>query len=138
MTNPVERLKHHVSGAIARGESVAIVGNPAPSHPYMGADAAKIVDSLIDSALASGLCITVHDGECYAVKCQTDKQFIWENLAQTDSIETLIFHYTGTMERVGVVELIYENGVDVICDHTDNSAMNRLLAPAFTIAESMQ
>lgn len=28
MANPLERLRHHVSGAIARGEAVAIAGIP--------------------------------------------------------------------------------------------------------------
>jgi hypothetical protein len=30
MTNPLERLRYHVSGAIERGEAEAIVGQPAP------------------------------------------------------------------------------------------------------------
>lgn len=80
------------------------------SHPYMHRDAMPIVSALIDSALAKGYCVSIHDGECFAIKCQTEKGFIWENLAQTDSIETLIFRNAETKERIGAVQLIYCNG----------------------------
>jgi hypothetical protein len=34
MSSPLERLRHHASGAIARGEGTAIAGQPAMLYPY--------------------------------------------------------------------------------------------------------
>lgn len=34
MTTPLERLRHHVSGAIARGEATAIEGRPATREGF--------------------------------------------------------------------------------------------------------
>lgn len=38
MSTPLERLRHHVSGAIERGEAVAIIGVPAVQAPKYRAD----------------------------------------------------------------------------------------------------
>lgn len=104
------------------------------SHPYMNRESMPIVDSIVSTALARGFCISVHDGEAWSLKKCTDKATIWENLAQTESGDSLRFRLIATGEVIGTVWLIYENGVDVIADHSESVAMAGLLAPAFNLA----
>lgn len=105
------------------------------SHPYMNPDAMPIVDSIVSTALASGLTISVHDGEEWSLKRCTDAHLIWHALAQTESGDTLKLRRNG--ESIGTVYLIYENGVDVIADHSESDMMTRILAPAFNLANGL-
>jgi hypothetical protein len=104
------------------------------SHPYMNRTAAPIVESLLDSALASGCTVSVFDGEAWAIKISTDKGEIFENLAQTESGDTLRLRDKATRAVLGSIWLIYENGVDVISDHTDSPEIRDIVRHALASA----
>lgn len=107
------------------------------SHPYMNRESMPIVDSIVSTALARGMAISVHDGEEWSLKKCTDAHLIWHALAQTESGDSLRFRLIATGEVIGTVYLIYENGVDVIADHSESDMMTRILAPAFNLANGL-
>ncbi len=76
-----------------------------------------IVDHLVDSLLKAGYSLNVWDGDSAYIfdKWSADKQDVMSELASMD-----VDHLYGRKEdkRGGGVQLVYENGIDVIVDYT--------------------
>ena len=87
----------------------------------------KIVNAIIDRALAKNYTVSVHDGEAFALGVSTSKKDILAALESTDS-DTLIFR-TQDRSRVGSIFLVHgnEDGV-IVCDYTDTPAIQELVA----------
>jgi hypothetical protein len=102
----------------------------------------KIINRLIDDALAAGYAISVNDGEETTVKQSQDRAAIRGAMATTDT-DILTFWdpkggpTVGVSKRLGFVWLIYGNDCDVISDYSANEAMDTLLAGASALAESL-
>jgi hypothetical protein len=88
---------------------------------YMNLVEAKIIDGVIDRALARGLVISVYDGEEYPIVRSTDKAAIQAETAATD--ETVYVLRNGT-ERIGSVTFIHGNGPDVLSDYSWNDKVD--------------
>ena len=97
---------------------------------------ARTIDKLLTDALAQGFTVSVHDGEAWPLKKSTDKAAIIAALESTD-MDTLRFR-DATGAKIGDVDLVHGNEPGVImADHSDNDAMNALLAPAYALAEKL-
>lgn len=94
----------------------------------------KIVERLLDDALAQNLTVSVYDGEVYALVRSYDKSAIFDAMFTTET-DTLVL-WSGN-HRLGSVTLIYGNGRDVIADHSDNEFINKLVFPASLLAERL-
>jgi hypothetical protein len=92
-----------------------------------------IISAILADAISAGYTISVYDGEEWAVKLATSVEAAAREIGATDCT-TLRFRKHG--ESVGQVFLVHGNDCDVIADHTDNAAMESLLARANQIAES--
>lgn len=76
-----------------------------------------IVDHLVDNLLKSGYSLNLWDGDSGYLfdEWSTDKQALMSELASME-----LDHLYGRKEdkRGGGVQLVYENGIDVIVDYT--------------------
>ena len=80
---------------------------------------AVIVRALVDAILARGHAISVHDGECFAVKRSNDRAAILDALASTEADTLIVRDASGT--KLGSFFLVYGNGPDeLIADYTFN------------------
>lgn len=96
---------------------------------------ARIIDCLLDHALATGHNLSVNDGEETTLRYSTDRAAIRAAM-QTTELDTLTVR-KGT-RYIGFVLLIYGNGCDLISDYSDRQpALDALLAPALALAESL-
>lgn len=92
----------------------------------------KIAEQLVDDILAAGYTITVNDGEEDTVIRSGDKAAIMEALRTTDQDYLKIMGE----KQIGVVWLIWGNGVDVISDYGGpDGIMNGLMESANNVAE---
>lgn len=96
---------------------------------YAPQDAAKIVRKLIEAGLKMGFSVSVYDGEEWTLKQSTMKAEIFDALATTEDGDTIRFRDSKN-QSVGTFSLIYENGEDVICDHSDNDVCDNLFKVA--------
>jgi len=78
--------------------------------------AVTIATALVDAALAEGYSISVHDSEVWALKRSRDRAAILDAMGNTDSDSLRFRDAAGA--NVGFVWLIYENGRDVVSDHS--------------------
>lgn len=90
----------------------------------------KIVESLINDALAEGWPISVQDGEEITVTRSIDKAEIVDALATTD-YDHLIIH---TGDAQCWIMLVWGNGVDVISDY---SGPDEIMQPLFDRANDV-
>lgn len=95
---------------------------------YAPQDAAKIVRKLVKAGLGMGFSVSVYDGEEWTLKASTKQTEIFEALATTG--EDVIRFRDSENQSVGTFYLIYENGEDVICDHSDNDVCSNLFKAA--------
>lgn len=80
---------------------------------------AVIARALVDAILARGHAISVHDGECFAVKRSNDRAVILDALASTEADTLIVRDASGT--KLGSFFLVYGNGPDeLIADYTFN------------------
>jgi len=133
VTNP----RTHIDGvAKATGQSCF--------QRYTTAGERRVVNRLIDAALAAGYSISVcddHAGEGdWVLRSSTSKRAIQNSLASTDGDllrvrAPLNDGQTGGQGRlIGVVQLVWGNAADgseVISDHSDNDETNALVATAY-------
>jgi hypothetical protein len=84
----------------------------------------QIAERIVDRALAAGYTISVYDGGEWALKRSSNRADIVAAMYSTDS-DTLRFRLPNG-KPVGSIMLVYGNGADVVCDYTDNEAMNAL------------
>lgn len=102
----------------------------------------QIISAIITEALARSYAVSVFDGEEWTVITSTDRAMIERNIGQTGFTQlrfrstTQRDTQTGVLKEIGSVFLVHGNGSDVIADHTDNEAMERLLKPAADLAET--
>lgn len=101
----------------------------------------KILELIVDNALKLGYVISVYDGGETTVIKSEDRAKILDALMTTD--EDVMRFYSadekGEFKRRGSVNLIYGNdGYDVIADHSDNEAMEKILTPANTFSDEWQ
>lgn len=86
----------------------------------------SVVRSIVGSALAMGYKVSVHDGECWAVRQSTDKAAIMAEIYTTDQNTLSIRNNEG--EKVGFVLLVYGNSAsEVMADWTDSEEMDKIL-----------
>ena len=88
----------------------------------------KIFNRLINTAIASGFAISVHDGEEWAVKRSTDKRVI-SSAAKAVEMAELTFR-TADGVKVGWVSIIWGNapdGSELIADYTVSPEMEDLV-----------
>lgn len=96
----------------------------------------KIVEKLVDDALARGLLVTVDYGMSQGATRSTDKAQIMGALFACDE-ERIRFHevISGVRRVLGWVLLVYGNdGHNVIADYTATDTMIALLASAEALA----
>ncbi len=100
----------------------------------------KIVERIVDDALAQGYGISVRDGGEVTVRRSTDRAEIVGALGTTGE-DQLGFHLIvdGVPERrtFGMVWLVYGNDTDVISDSIDNELTNLILKGAEALAEQL-
>lgn len=92
----------------------------------------QIIERLVTRALADGYTISVNDGEEWTVSRSTDQHTIMHALATTG--EDILFFYMND-KYVGMVQLVYNGDETVICDHSDNEAINALVEYADQVSE---
>ena len=102
---------------------------------YATTGEARVARKLIRAALAAGYTVSVHDGEEWTVKRSIREADILDALATTDEDRLLMRSPTANDigEVVGSFWLVYgndENGEELISDHTDNEACDRLYRAA--------
>lgn len=91
------------------------------------ADEARLVEQLIDAALAKGYAVSVFDGECTAIRRSHDRASILAAMGQTEA-ETLRFH-DAELGYLGWVWLIWGNGMDLFSDWTSVPLIAELVVP---------
>ena len=102
---------------------------------WLDDDEAKIIDVIIEDALAKGVEIDVRDayGDEEEIVRLSDADAIRAEVAATG--ETLFdFYRPGEEKPFGWVLLIHGNGCDVISDYTANEATEALLKRAEAVA----
>ena len=104
-----------------------------------------IVKTIIQDALDLGYSIIHHNGEddTISVKPEEDREktvdAIMQEVRQCDEEYLIFYDDRIKRRRVGEVFLVYGNdGYDVICDHTDNEEMDRILAGANELASKYE
>jgi hypothetical protein len=96
----------------------------------------RIVEKIVDDALASQYQITIDDGDDYPVCLSTDKAEVMGAMFQRDA-EALMF-WRGE-KWIGHVFLVYGNdGHDVIAESIAGKEMNNLLAGAKALAAEIE
>ncbi|MBC2806613.1 hypothetical protein C3Y94_026025 [Rhizobium ruizarguesonis] len=84
---------------------------------YINSTEAKIIQGIIDRALARNYLVSVFDGLQFALHGSSDIEAITAEVHATDVTE-LIFH-TADKQRLGGILLIHGNHEDVVSDCTD-------------------
>jgi hypothetical protein len=84
----------------------------------------QIANALIDNAVNDGFLISVNHGEEMIVDRSRNIAEIIKAMFRTN-IDTLTLNVEE--RRVGMITLIYGNGLDVIGNHTDIPHINRLV-----------
>jgi len=80
---------------------------------------AVVARALVDAILSRGHAISVHDGECFAVKRSNDRAVILDALASTEA-DTLIVRDANDT-KLGSFYLVYGNGPgELVADYTCN------------------
>lgn len=96
----------------------------------------KIIEAVIDSALAAGYTLRVNDGEAIALGNSDSKPAILAAMFSTDE-DYLIFLRAN--HSCGWARFIYGNepGV-VLADHTDSATVNEILKAANALADGFE
>lgn len=102
----------------------------------------EMVSKLVDTVLAAGYVISVHDGEEYAIRYSNSREKILGELFATDE-ESLIISRprdeNGVRLYMGSVLLVYGNEPwEVIADNSDVPLINELLKPAEELAKQYE
>lgn len=124
----------------AASAAAAVVVADASSASGLAAllpDERRIISALLSDAKGSGLLVSVHDGEEWAVPLTSDYAAARRAFGATG--ETLLRFASGAADALvlGSVWLIHGNGVDVIADYSDNPAMSDLLRRSLSIADAL-
>ena len=98
----------------------------------------RIIERLVTDAIAAGFAVSVDDGGETTVKRSRDLDEIMAAVMTTDE-DYLYFHEGEGRSTNNWVHLVYGNdGWDVIADHSDNEAMNALVAGASALADQIE
>lgn len=87
---------------------------------------------LVRAALDAGFCVSVHNGEEFAIKRSTDHAAICKELHATDE-EYLIIRNRETGDKVGTIFLVWGNdptGEELVCDHSAVPAIDAIVSAA--------
>lgn len=105
-----------------------------------------IVKTLLEDAFDLGYAVTCSDGEETTLK--NIRLINGDGYTATDlANETLLYlgesdidylTFSKDGEKVGTVMLIFENGWDVISDHTDDPQIDAILAGALELADKIE
>jgi hypothetical protein len=95
---------------------------------YASASERKIVNRILDTALAEGYMVSVYDGEVWTLHDSTDGDAIREALASTD-MDVIRFR-DSLRDYIGDVHLVWGNDEDVISDTTCDLRLDELLRKA--------
>lgn len=97
---------------------------------------AKIARKAVDSLLAAGYTVGVHDGEEVVVRRSTSVNEVMKALASVDE-EHLLAYDPATGKRVGAIYLVYGNdGTDVISDYS--VSLEAAMKPVNAYAEQLE
>lgn len=94
---------------------------------YLTTGESRMVRKLIDSILASGLSVSVYDGEETTLCRSRDKPAILAAMATTESDTLTLWHDDGS--RAGWFLLVYGNdsdGSEIIADHSVSDLMESI------------
>lgn len=106
-------------------------------HPTIRPDEFQALACIVSAALDAGHRVSVFDGEEWVVKFSTNRAKILKACGSTEEDTLRIRDALGN--RVGSVTLVYGNEPGVlISDHTDNEAMDALLADANAVQDALQ
>lgn len=90
-------------------------------------DALVICRNLVTELISKGYSLSVWEGENYACKFSTDVEQVIENLGSTDENDILEVFSNENTTKIGEIVLILDNGKDVICDHSANETMTKIM-----------
>jgi hypothetical protein len=101
---------------------------------------ARIISRAIQALLDQGWHIWVHDGEDFAMdRPARDIATIEAACATTGETRLIASMNTATgHRRVGFVQMIHGNGLDVLSDHTASQAMEKALEPVTALIEEIE
>lgn len=95
---------------------------------YASASERKIVNRILETALAEGFSVSVYDGEEWTLHNSTDGNVIREALASTDM--DVIRIRDSVHDFIGDIHLVWGNDEDVISDTTCDLRLDELLRKA--------
>lgn len=108
---------------------------------HLLSDERAIICKLVETALASGLLVAVHDGEEWACGPQSDAATVFAHVGHTCTTLLVLREVAqdrdGNGVAVGRVLLVHGNGPDVVADYSDNPATASVVAPAMAFAEAL-
>ena len=93
---------------------------------------ARVARKLLNAAFKAGYVVSIHDGGEWVLKQSRFLDACCTCLCSTGD-DCLTFRDAKTKEKVGTAWLIWgndEDGSELIADHSDNDAMNALVAQA--------
>jgi hypothetical protein len=94
----------------------------------------KIVGRLVTDILATGVTVSIYDGEEFALEDSNDEAAIYAALSSTDTDR--IYIHDLSRKRVGWILLVWGNDVDIISDYTTNLSP-KLTAGANALADEL-
>ena len=95
--------------------------------PYMEAVEYRIINKLVRKAIKDDYLIDVFDGEEWTVKLSNEPSSILLAMATTGQ-DVIRLRRDG--KSAGIISFVYNGDADVICDHSDNAAINALVSHA--------
>lgn len=98
----------------------------AVKHETLTDEEYGIARALVMAAINAGYTVSVNDGVEYVIARCSAVDDIMRSMGSTDSDVLVLRSMDG--QKVGWVEFIWGNGCDVIANHTDNQAINALVA----------
>lgn len=105
-----------------------------PAIPHASDIEKKIVGRLVTDILATGVTVSIYDGEEFALEDSNDEAAIYAALSSTDTDR--IYVHDLSHKRVGWILLVWGNDVDIISDYTTNLSP-KLTAGANSLAEEL-
>lgn len=88
-------------------------------------DERKIIDRILEDALARDYKVSVFDGEAWSLNRSRNIDMIRSEIAATD-VTTLKIRDRHD-EPVGSILLVHGNGADVVCDYSSSLRMEELM-----------
>ena len=94
----------------------------------------KIVSTMISFAIDKGYLVSVHDGEEWCLKRSIDADKILLDAMSVDE-SSLLFRDSKTGRNTGTIYLVFGNGREVVCDHTDVPEIEEIVNSARSLTD---